>query len=286
MKDGLSDSRINVIVQDHHGFMWFATQNGLNRYDGNGFMIFKTETGNPKSLSGNAITGLIVDEKEDILWVGTRNGLSTINIKTLNIKRIDLGGNNVIRTINEGRDSILWLGTHSGVIKFNKKSGDYKIYNSENSGLSNNKVRAVHKDNDGNLWVGTFDKLNKLVHDSCRFQIIDLKRDFGGSSIDNNLILSILPYGQNNDSLLWVGTQTGLYIYNRYSGDHIAFYGKSSAHLSNEVIKTLHRSDSNNLWIGTDFGLTCLHPAWDSSDLYYHDIHDQYSLINNVVWYL
>ena len=282
-KDGLSHGRVNAIVQDQYGFMWFGTQNGLNRYDGNDFMIFKFESDNPHSLSGDGVTCLFRDENKDLIWVGTRNGLSTIHVKNLRINRIDLGPDRTIRTLYKAKGEKLWIGTHSGLILYNKQTGDFKVYNRQNSGLSHNIVRTIYRDQDSNLWVGTFDKLNKLARDTNRFQVIDMKRDYK-PSIENHLILSILPHGKDSDSLLWIGSQKGLYLYDRYSETYKAYHRENNAQLSSEVIKTLHHGDNNNFWIGTDFGLTCFYPHEDSSEFYFHNIHDRFSLVNNVVW--
>ena len=282
-KDGLSHGRVNAIVQDRYGFMWFGTQNGLNRYDGDDFMTFKCESGNPHSLSGDGVTCVVRDENKDLIWVGTRSGLSSIHTKTLRINRIDLGTDRIIRTLYKAKGNKLWLGTHSGLILYNKQSGDFKVYNRQNSGLSHNIVRSIYRDHDGDLWVGTFDKLNKLSRDTNRFQVIDMKQNHK-PSIENHLILSILPYSKDSDSLLWIGSQKGLFLYNRHSETYKAYHRENNAQLSNEVIKTLHQSEGNNFWIGTDFGLTRFHPGEDSSEFYFHDIHDRFSLVNNVVW--
>ena len=74
VKDGLSNGTARTIVQDQYDFIWFGTKNGLNRCDGNNFIIFKEEPGNPNSLPGNSIKGLLADRGKDILWIKTLNG--------------------------------------------------------------------------------------------------------------------------------------------------------------------------------------------------------------------
>src|SRR5271165_2281654 len=72
--DGLSDNRINSILQDRRGFMWFATEDGLNRYDGNTFVVYKNNPGDPNTLSASLIQSVIEGGNGD-LWIGTWGGL-------------------------------------------------------------------------------------------------------------------------------------------------------------------------------------------------------------------
>ena len=78
---GLSQSTINKIIQDKNGFLWFATADGLNRYDGYSFTVFRNDPNDNKTLSGSDISTFCEDD-EGNLWVGTRNaGLNKINLK-------------------------------------------------------------------------------------------------------------------------------------------------------------------------------------------------------------
>ena len=79
--DGLSQGSVNCIVQDHRGFMWFGTQDGLNRYDGNGITVFKNNPVDSNSLAANDINCLYESE-DGTLWIGTDGGLSTLNLYT------------------------------------------------------------------------------------------------------------------------------------------------------------------------------------------------------------
>ena len=79
--DGLSDNRINSILQDRRGFMWFATEDGLNRYDGNTFVVYKNNPADPNTLSTSLIQNLIEDDHGD-LWIGTWGGLDKLDPTT------------------------------------------------------------------------------------------------------------------------------------------------------------------------------------------------------------
>lgn len=88
---GLSQSTINKIIQDKKGFLWFATADGLNRYDGYSFTVYRNDPNDNKTLSGSDISTVCEDD-EGNLWVGTRNaGLNKINLKTGSVIRFPRG---------------------------------------------------------------------------------------------------------------------------------------------------------------------------------------------------
>lgn len=282
MVDGLSHSTIQCIGQDKHGFIWVGTQNGLNIYDGIRFKHFFPVLSDEKSLIGNTITELVFDG--DSVWIATRSGLCKMDVKTKTCKRFDLGMNIDIRALFlEKNNNILWVGTVSGLLKLNTKNGQYREFNTTNSNISNNTIRAIYKDSEQNLWVGTYDKLNLLKPQSEVFKPINLKTA-QQTNIKHNLVLSICPYSEDNDSLLWVGTETGLVLYNKDSEETKLFHEENS-NLSNSVIKTIHKSKSGTIWLGTDFGLGEMDEDLNIST-YFHDLNKNTSLVNSIVWYV
>ncbi|MEP7264283.1 MAG: two-component regulator propeller domain-containing protein, partial [Bacteroidota bacterium] len=125
INDGLSQGMINCIFQDHFGFMWFGTNDGLNRFDGYKFTVFRYDANNPNSISGNLITSITEDSKGR-LWIGT--GLSGLN---------------------------LFLMESESFIRFTNESTDNSI--------SNNRILSVQEDPTGAIWAGTSSGLNKIV---------------------------------------------------------------------------------------------------------------------------
>ena len=253
-KDGLSYFRVRVITQDRYGFMWLGAENGLDRYDGNSVTSFRHNTLDTNSLPGPQVSYLLGSPEDDRLWVGTRSGLCFINVKSFRITRVDLGPNNDIRTMAEDHQGGLWIGTHTGLIHLDKSTFAYTVFNTSNSNISHNQIRSIYQDESGNLWVGTLDKLNVLKKNSTEFEIFDLR---GGYEypIQNNLILSICPRSVETDSLLWIGTETGLCLFNRYTAAYETYRKSSTRSISNDKILAIHRADSSSLWLGTEFGL-------------------------------
>ncbi len=278
--DGLSHPIVNTIGQDKLGFIWIGTAEGLNVFDGDEFTVFSSKGPNNTFSSETFINDLCFDD--DYIWVAGSPGLSRIHTATRIIEKLDQFNNYLIRTIyREPESPFLWIGTNTGLIRYNIGNQTHILFNTANSNISHDRIRAIYKDSDENLWIGTFDQLNKLVPNSSVFSTYDLKGSYM-PQINNNLVVSILPYSDENDSLLWIGTETGLILFHRQSGI-VETYRTGNSRLLNETIKVIHRSESGNLFLGTDFGL---YKLTDSHELiaFTHNPHDSKSLINGVVW--
>lgn len=272
-RDGLPSNIISALAQDSHDFIWIGTANGLCRYDGHRFIIFKKEES--QALPANEISSLLVDG--DYLWVGTWKGLCKINTITFAISRIDLGKNTVIRTLYKDRDNTVWIGTATGLIRYGAQP---KEYNTRNSNLSHNTIRSIYEDPFGNLWVGTYDRLNKLAKGQNTFVSYDVKGSYK-PSLKNNLICDIKP--AFSDSLLWVGTETGLVLFDILKGTW-QHHTERTARFSNEVIKNIYTDDDGNLWLGTDFGVNVFDPRTNTNRSLFHNPQLPYSIGNNVIW--
>jgi signal transduction histidine kinase/ligand-binding sensor domain-containing protein/DNA-binding response OmpR family regulator len=275
IRDGLPSNIISAIAQDKNDFIWIGTTNGVCRYDGHHFNIFKKE--GSKSLPANEISSLLIDG--DFIWVGTWKGLCKINTLTFEVIPVDTNGNNIIRALCKDQDNTVWIGTTTGLIRYTRES--LREYNTANSNISHNTIRSIYPDKHGNLWVGTYDKLNKLPRGQNSFVLIDLKGNYK-PELKNNLITDIKPC-LSTDSLIWVGTETGLCEVNVFSG-HYRSYNEKNAKLSNEVIKNIYTDDEGKLWLATDFGLNIFSPKTFANKVVFYNPQLPYSISNNVIW--
>ncbi|MEO6287055.1 MAG: two-component regulator propeller domain-containing protein [Dyadobacter sp.] len=277
VREGLPTNLINAVAQDHNHFIWIATGDGLARYDGYHFRVFKKD-GTPNSIPSNGVQTVYADG--DDLWIGTVNGLSKINTITFAITRIPTGTHTNIRCFSKDSNGNLWIGTMTGLIKYNQQNGTFTTLTTQNSRLSHNTVRTIFQDKRGILWIGTYDQLNKLDPKTNVFQAFNLKRN-GAPAVQNNLICDIKPVA-GNDSLLWVGTETGLCRFNTVTGAHVKLNYRTK--LSNEVVKAIYTDKDNNVWLGTDFGLNIYNPISNATERYFHNPQSPYSIANNVIW--
>src|SRR5215469_4664378 len=133
--DGLSQGYVVAILQDRRGFMWFATRDGLNRYDGNTFVVFKNDPNDSGSLSSNFIQDLMEDDR-GILWIATNTGVNKFDPASERCTRYlhdpgnpnSLGGASVKSIAQDSRGS-LWFGTEgNGLDRFDPTSGTFTHY--------------------------------------------------------------------------------------------------------------------------------------------------------------
>ncbi|MBX7220129.1 MAG: SpoIIE family protein phosphatase [Blastocatellia bacterium] len=170
IEQGLSQSSVQAVVQDQTGYLWLGTQDGLNRYDGYQFRVYRNEPNNSASLSGNYIYALCEDRQGN-LWVGTRaNGLNRFDPATGRVTRFHSDAadpaslsHQTVRAIIEDIQGIIWVGTEGGLNRFEPASGTFRRYLSDANdpeSLSDNFVQALAGDRQGRLWIGTNNGLN------------------------------------------------------------------------------------------------------------------------------
>ncbi len=233
IEQGLSSNFVVAITQDKFGYLWFGTNNGLNRYDGQDITTFWHEPEDSTSLAFDWVEALFVDHAGD-LWVGTHGGgLHLFDYTTESFIRYQHDpkdplslSNDVITTLYEDSDQNFWVGTaQGGLNKFDRINGTFKKYRHQewNPGsLSDDNVRQIYEDRQGNLWVGTggpfptelgglnlFDKQHETF---VRF----LPDPTNPQSLTDNRVWEMY---EDNHGTFWVGTfGDGLHIMDREKG--------------------------------------------------------------------
>ncbi|HUI65960.1 MAG TPA: two-component regulator propeller domain-containing protein, partial [Bacteroidota bacterium] len=161
IREGLSQSTVNCIVQDREGYVWFGTQDGLNRYDGYAFLTLKHDPADSTSLSDNYVTSLCVDG-DGVLWVGTRNGLDCWRPETRSFRRYSAWGDNC-RALCEGHDHVLWVGTARGLVRINAQRSSAELFAPPGPvGTALSDVRSVLCDSSGVLWIAANARLFRV----------------------------------------------------------------------------------------------------------------------------
>jgi diguanylate cyclase (GGDEF)-like protein len=290
LDQGLSQSAINAIAQDGAGFMWFGTQEGLNRFDGFEFTVFSQQAGDPTSISNSWIWALLVDS-ESRLWVGTDGGLNRWNPSTQDFTRYVFDSsnpttlsNNIVRTVFEDSSGQIWVGTDGGLnLLIDEDQGAFQRYahnESYEGSLSADAVRAIFEDSQGTLWVGTRGGgLNRFDAEPHRFE--QFRHDpEDPNSLSHDDVRSIYEDQLGN---LWIGTEGGgLNRFDRESGTFDRVPGKSPG-LDIKDVRWIHEDNSGDLWIGTTSGLAEWLPDRDDFRTYTHDPTDPSSLSDDTV---
>ena len=177
VEQGLSQSRVDHMLQDDQGFMWFGTYNGLNRYDGYHFKIYKPEVNNLNSLGGVFITPMLKD-RSGVLWIGVDQGLDRFDPVAHTFTHFHSNPNDpaslagLLEHITQDRDGMLWLATRNGLDRLDPASGQITHYRNDPKNphsLSSNDVRYVLEDRQGTLWVATRGALNAFNRRSGSF---------------------------------------------------------------------------------------------------------------------
>lgn len=223
-KNGLSNSSISCIVQDSKGFIWFSTQNGLNRYDGKQFLIFNKHPFVKNAIPNQLIQTMYMD-KDDILWLGTYGGLCKFDINrgTFTSYRHDINDdsslpNDTVIAIERDKEGKLWVGTLKGLAIFDEKNEKFNriIYNDKKEGpTKESTIRDIFTDNLGNVWIGTYDGIykyydGKYVLYSSEKQYQDNKKESNSNVIkpfESNYPAanSAMVITQDNEKNLWFG---------------------------------------------------------------------------------
>mgnify|MGYP000002872361 CR=1 FL=1 len=258
--DGLSQGDVNTIYQDNKGYMWFGTHDGLNKYNGYEFSVYKPIPNDSTSISSNLIYA-ITGDKNGNLWVGTTgNGLNYYNKATGSFKHYihiedDKNSltNNHINVLCKDKKGMLWIGTSNGLDLINLKKTDepskFTHYSLVTNRLSNfpskNDIHSIFEDSQGQLWVGGAKGLFRLSRDENG--TIYFKPISTLIGLPNNEAIQTIA--EDKLGKLIIGTGKSLYIFK-------ANYNENKVlKIFDGFYNTIQIDKVNNIWAGTNNGL-------------------------------
>ncbi|MFK8030101.1 MAG: two-component regulator propeller domain-containing protein [Gammaproteobacteria bacterium] len=293
MGEGLSQSTVNVMHQDQTGFLWFGTENGLNRYDGNRVHQYKRDPNNPNSLGADFIWDMTEDANGN-LWIATNGGgvarwNSTTNDFTSyrhnpeDESSISMDG---VRTITYTTDGSVWLGTMgAGLDRLNPatgKSEHYRHDETNDNSLANDEVYEVMQDSRGIIWVTTNNGLSRFDPITRAFE--NFRYEAGNpNSLSSNKVRAI---GEDKQGMLWFGTRSsGLNRFDRESGVFTRFQHDANDNqtLSHNGVRSIFEDDAGRLWVGTNTGLNLFDRQRNRFLHYKHDRSDPGSLSDSYI---
>ena len=274
--DGLSNSNVFGITQDHQGFIWFATADGLNRFDGSNFVTYRHHAKDLHSIADNFIRKIFIDS-ENTLWIGTQNGLSRYNLELDNFDNFlnivnDQSSlkDNVIwdiyqnkATAIEGKKTLLWVSTTEGLhtlsLTANIKDIKFERINVRNYNDRIREIKTIFQDKKENYWLGTFDKGIHLLSKNHNYIGSLKKQNKFKVSIDANALFDMKAI----DSQYWLATDNGLFILNENYQiiSHLTTASNKNnvnqALLSNNV-RAIEQYDETHVWVATQDGLNTI----------------------------
>jgi ligand-binding sensor domain-containing protein/signal transduction histidine kinase/DNA-binding response OmpR family regulator len=213
VEEGLSNNWVKAILKDQQGFMWFGTFNGLNRYDGKDFKIFRADQ--TSLLSDNFITSLAEDQTGN-LWVGTfSGGLNLFDRKTETFRQYrhqpdqpSSLSHDKIHVLFCDREGRLWIGTEKGLDIYlpDQKAFKHFTANPQQPGsITPGPISCIFQDSEGRIWVGTTNGLNRYDPGKNTFHHYTNQEDYAGS-LAHNYVTSMY---EDKYRELWVGTWGG-----------------------------------------------------------------------------
>jgi PAS domain S-box-containing protein len=285
-KQGLSCNIVWCILQDSQGFMWFGTQDGLNKYDGYTFTTYRHRHSDPNSLSNSTIT-VLYEDRTGTLWIGTDIGLDSFSGGAARFKHYPAVGEKV-GAIYEDAASTLWIGTEgAGLFRHDPTSGQFVQYTHDPAdahSLSDNNVVSIYEDRSGILWVGTtyggLDAFDRTTERFTRY-----RRDLENQhSLSYDRVTAIV---EDHLGVLWVGTGSyyevevgGLNAFDRSTRQFTRYlHDPQDRHsLNNNQVRSIYEDRTGTLWIGTDDGLNLFDRTTNTFVRYHHDPLNPHSL--------
>jgi len=294
VEQGLSHGSVRDIMQDRQGFIWIATEDGLNRYDGVNLKVFRHEHGSANSLSSSNF-GKLIQDRSGMIWYGTwGGGLNRYNplTDTFTHFRYDPDDSTSIsqdrtEALYEDRFGDIWVGTPDrGLNRFHRETEQFTRYrfDPEDPGsLASDAVKAIFESDDGRLWIGTDAGLDVLDRSTETFDHNRHDPD-DPTTLGSNMIRSL---ARDTSGALWVGTRGGgLNLLDPATGRVRRFIHDpdDSTTVADDEIARVFVDSRGTLWIGTyDEGVDRFDAATGSFVHFRHDLNDPRSLSNDRV---
>jgi len=285
---GLSQTRVQQIVQDDEGFIWLGTQYGLNRYDGYKFKVFTHDSSRTNSLGGNYIYSLFKDHS-GLLWIGSDQTLDRFDPKTETFTHFHLQGPDldvsdaIVFHIDQDRDGQIWLATGSGLFKLDPGTGKTTLFQHEAHdplSLGSNDVKSTLEDRNRRFWVANRGGLDELDRRTGKVRIHVPVNQSGGEFLLH----------EDRDGLLWLVYASsggpGLSTYDPQTNvlRNYSFASKDIPGAAFTGVYGITEDRDGTIWFGTGgMGVLKLEPARQRFARYRHIAEDPASIAEDHV---
>ena len=321
VENGLSNNAVICSLQDHKGFMWFGTKDGLNRFDGYSFKIFRNDAGDPNSIGSNFIYSLHED-KAGVLWVGCDRGLFAYNATTESFTRVEKAPVTEILDIQSDTTGALWFISRLVLYYYHPATGEFRafaqpghltvssicdipggdIWLSTNTGymyrlLPNGPSATGH-----NVFANSAPVVNnwiEKIYDAGNGAILVGTSKQGAKLFDTrtgtyrDLLnrtadeqeLFVRDFIRQSDNEIWIATESGIFIYNSHNGQYVNLkknYNNPYS-ISDNAVYTFCRDKEGGIWAGTYFGGINYYPKQYTSFKKYFPQNNSNSISGNAV---
>lgn len=258
IKEGLSASTVTCIFKDFRGFMWFGTQDGLNRYDGYEFKKYFHQKNDSNSLGENYVRDIVEDKKGN-LWICTYSGGVSIYKQDKNTFSLLKQKNNDVNSLVDNRTVCIlystkdevWIGTEHGLSIYNPNKKQFtNYYNKRLNKQEDCWIAALCEGANGTVWASTYD--GKLLHFTSSSK---LPKVYSVKNIDKK-IHTINALCCDKNGVIWIGTNQGLYYLDKSEDKQIISFHKLDVFKlianNNKNITVIKNKTSDILWVGTE----------------------------------
>jgi diguanylate cyclase (GGDEF)-like protein len=263
LEQGLSQSTVMDILQDRRGYIWLATEDGLNRFDGLSFKVYRHDPADTSSLPSSYVW----DAEEDAsgnLWVATTGGLANWERATDRVVRQEKMAGRYIRVLRfAARKNALWVGTRdAGLFRLDLGTGAWTSFAhdpADPTSLGDDRIYALYLDGKERLWVGTDGGLDRLDADGKRFEHFT-PNPSDPASLSDAKVRTIL---EGDGGALWVGTFSGgLNRLDLTTGrfEHFRHDPNTRSSLAHDQVRAILQDADHRLWVGTSSGLDLFDP--------------------------
>ncbi|MFD2571468.1 two-component regulator propeller domain-containing protein [Spirosoma soli] len=258
VKDGLSNNSVNCILQDREGFMWFGTNDGLNKYDGYTFTALQPDANNvPGSFQNNLINGLCEDHTNR-LWAATEGGLHEVNKLTGGVIYHPIRASNASlwnfqHAVYEDSQHVLWISTLGGLARYEPARRRFTLFPVPQPGAT---IKTVFEDRQHRFWVATLHGLYLFERRTGLFTSVP-------AGVGSGPEPTFISFYLDDQETLWLGTAGhGLFQLNlcRYPWQLVAY---NPGGLINPFVylNSLHKDAAGMIWVGTTSGLQRINPS-------------------------
>jgi len=287
---GLSNGDVFCFEQDYEGFIWIGTADGLNKFDGTYFSVYKYHQNDSNSLPSGYIN-IIYEDKNRVLWIGTVNGLCVYNRDLNNFKRIkciDKNGSGVnfhVYAIFEDSYNNLWIGSTAGIHKLDRQKYILnECFNEQCDKEIVSNCNDICQDKTGNLWFALDNEMygGLIKYNPATGEFRKFNKNSNDLRLRENNVTCLMVDNANN---IWIGYKSqGVDIlgndYKTQSLRHIP--GKDNS-LSINAINSIIQKDNNTIFIGTNGGGIDVYNVKTGLFYHYTNSGSDYSLLSNTV---